>query len=90
MEQNNKLNLSITELNKIQKRFNQELTVIQKHLDFLDRSYEECWAYPDSEEKSEQYSTSIINTENKKEEIEKIIEDIDNLKTRVSSLMRYK
>ncbi len=61
------------ELVKASKRINTLISQKNRQLDFLDRSYEECWAYPDYEEKSEMYSDKIF-------EVQKEIEQMDEIK----------
>lgn len=78
--------LSLLELNKIQKRMKQAEVNIQRHLDFLERSYEECWAYPDREEKSELYSVQICKSEKKIESIKSVLAEIENLKFKINAL----
>lgn len=81
-----RLHLAITELNKTIKRIERLIQVEQRTNDFLCRSSDNCWEYPNAEEKYEKYLDSISLSDDRMAKLERAKEGVANALKELSSL----
>ena len=78
-----KLDLSLRDLKRIRHRLQAMGDDFQRYMSFLERSADECWAYPDADEKYDSLSKAMVKVEEKQiiisESLELITEIEDNL-----------
>ena len=60
-----RLQLTIGELNSASRRMDKIIQSEQEHYDFLCRSSDGCWDYPDANEKYEMYLDAMSNSNNR-------------------------
>lgn len=68
----NLITLSQTDLAKIQRRINKLQASVAKHKEFLERSSDCCWDYPNADEKYEYYMGLIEIAEKRENLLESI------------------
>ncbi len=81
-----RLHLAIAELNKTKKRIERLILVEQRTNDFLCRSSDNCWEYPNAEEKYEKYLDSISLSDDRMVKLERAKEGVANALKELSSL----
>ena len=87
MDRKDRLTLMLKTIEQIRKHLSALTMEANRALPFLERSYEECFAYPDYEQKSELYSDRIIATEKRLEKYKESEIDMDSLKKRFEELL---
>ena len=71
--------LSQADLAKIQRRIEKLQSSAIRHKEFLERSSDNCWDYPDADEKYEHYMDLIEIAERREELLENIYENISQV-----------
>jgi hypothetical protein len=77
------LNASLVELRRTKRRLDKVIQVERRHLDFLERSSDGCWDYPDADEKYELYTDKMQETGDR---IRKLVDIIDNIEYVIGSI----
>ena len=71
-----RLQLTISELDSASRRMDKIIQSEQEHNDFLCRSSDGCWDYPDANEKYEMYLDAMSNSNNRLEKLKTAKEGI--------------
>ena len=82
----NLITLSQADLAKIQRRINKLQASVAKHKEFLERSSDGCWAYPNADEKYEYYMSLIEIAEKREALLNSIHESLDHATNDLSVL----
>lgn len=71
------LQLSIRDLEKTSKRIGKIITEELRHNDFLCRSSDDCWCYPNAVEKNDMYMDRISESNQRLEKLNRAKEGVD-------------
>lgn len=76
----NWIELTKSDLQKIEKRVKRELANLDRQISFLERSADNAWEYPNAEENSEKFLTAITDANARKELMYSLVESLSNSK----------
>lgn len=82
----NLITLSQADLAKIQRRINKLQASVAKHKEFLERSSDGCWDYPNADEKYEYYMDLIEIAEKRETLLDSIHESLNHAANDLSVL----
>ena len=66
------IELTESDLQKIEKRIKRELANLDRHISFLERSADNAWEYPNAEENNEKYLDKLSQVEKQKELLDEL------------------
>lgn len=66
------IELTESDLQKIEKRVKRELANLDRHISFLERSADNAWEYPNSEENNEKHLDKLAQVEKQKELLDEL------------------
>lgn len=78
--ENTWIELTESDLQKIEKRVKRELANLDRHISFLERSADNAWENPNAEENSEKFLTAITDANARKELMYSLVESLSNSK----------
>lgn len=70
------IELTKSDLQKIEKRVKKELANLDRQISFLERSADNAWENPNAEENNDKYLTIITDANTKKELINSLVESL--------------
>lgn len=74
------IELTESDLQKIEKCVKRELANLDRQISFLERSTDNAWEYPNAEENNEKFLTVITDANAKKELMYSLVESLSNSK----------
>lgn len=84
----NWIELTKSDLQKIEKRVKRELANLDRQISFLERSADNAWEYPNSKENNEKHLDKLAQVEKQKELLDELSATISNSKHILNLLNR--
>lgn len=81
-----KLSLSLCDLKKVQRRINAMEEISQHSMSYLERAADNCWEYPNGDEKYAELSEKMLKLENTLNNLSEVSELLSNIIDKLSNI----